>query len=267
MFCAFRNSPLIYGDPSGMQEEKTPTVEPTQGTYAPDGTKGITKEGASVTAGIQKTDPNTVEVTEVYKPSTTSPSASSEDPWLLVTEGQLPPVVAKPPDPYEAADPYEATWSMINTYEQKGKEAARLAEESGQVGNNADALYRSWDFAREDYRKVNLKGTDPILRNTEHYLLRKMVSGGGVRTIPNGLPFMEPGPWNPTVIITKGFVKSLHDPVYNPLRKHVLEHIFSIAKTTPDMDYFEEKGYEAGEDYKRQASERHWKHFFEGNPR
>jgi hypothetical protein len=189
-----------------------------------------------------------------------SRSPSSDDSWLLVTEGEL-------PAPAEPPDPYKATWSLIATYEQKGTEAARLAAESGQVGNNADAQYRSWDFAREDYRKVNLAGGDPILRNAEHYLFRKWISAEGVRKIPDGLPFMSPGPLNPTIIVSEYAVRRIHDPIYNPIREYVLQEFLPINKTTPDMYYFEKKGYEAGEEYKRQWVEKHWKRFFEGNPR
>lgn len=68
---------------------------------------------------------------------------------------------------------------------------------------------------------------------------------------------MKPGRWNPTLRMTAGFMRNIHDPVYNPLREYILEIISNINKTTPDMFYFEEKGYEAGED-----SERYWEHYF-----
>ena len=203
----------------------------------------------------------------VYGERTAQPagtSKSSTDPWLLVTEGDDGPIVRQPEPP----DPYKATWELIASYEKKGNEAAKLAAEAGKGGNDSDASYRSWDFAREDYRKVNLSGGDPILRNAEHYLFRKWISSNtGFRRIPDGVPFMKPGPLNPTVAVREDAVRKLHDPLYNPLREHVLDKVFTINKTTPDMYYFEKKGYEAGEEYRRQSSETYWKRFFEGNVR
>lgn len=161
-------------------------------------------------------------------------------------------------------DRFRATWVMITKYQQKGQEAADLASGSGQAGNDINAQYRAWDFAREDYRKVNLKGGDPILRNAEHYLFRRWLQSEGRVFIPNGLPFMKAGPHNPTVAMNSWVMKNLHDPIYNLLRELILEKLplININKTTPDMFYFEKKGYEHGElDFEKRNQE-YWDNFF-----
>jgi len=163
---------------------------------------------------------------------------------------QLEPSTTKCAMPPAPTDPYKATWFLISDYEQKGSEAASRGQESGQVGNDVNERYLSWNFAREDYRKVNLKGGDPILRNAEHYLFRKWTASekdNAFVKIPDGLPFMDPGKWNPTLMMNAGVMGGIHDPLYNWLRTHILEHLININKTTPDMYFFEQAGYEAGE--------------------
>jgi len=175
----------------------------------------------------------------------------------LFTYGWLNPLRIRDPNGAEdedgAAAPqaqatYQATWAMIARYEAMGRSAAKLAQDSGVEGNDASEHYSAWNFAREDYREVNLKGGDPILRNAEHYLFRKWLAyEGGFVTIPNGLPFMNPGSWNPTVTMAQPLMEYFHDPVYNALRSNVLENVVNINKTSPDMYFFEAMGYAEGE--------------------
>lgn len=161
----------------------------------------------------------------------------------------LPPKAKKEeskPDP--KFDPYKATWDLIAKYDVKGEVAAELAKHAGAEGRDADKLYQAWNIAREDYRKVNLKGGDPILRNTEHFLFRRWLAHEhGSVTIPNGLPFMDPGPWNPTLPMAHPIMEFFHDPIYSKLRENILEKVANINKTTPDMYYFEAQGYNEGE--------------------
>src|SRR5262249_14488070 len=68
---------------------------------------------------------------------------------------------------------YFATWARIRRFEEMGREAVKSGSAEGHPADPAhawDPYYQAWNFAREEYRKVNLKGGDPILRNAEHYL-------------------------------------------------------------------------------------------------
>jgi hypothetical protein len=142
----------------------------------------------------------------------------------------------------------------INFYQNAGKQTARART----TKPYNDEKFAAWDLAREDYRKVNLKGGDPnleydtrleirILRDAEHYLFRFWItSARGVVTIPNGVPSMEKGPYNPPLAMHWAVMGIIHDPIYNFLRQTILEKITNMAPTTPEMSYWEEKGYRDG---------------------
>ena len=110
--------------------------------------------------------------------------------------------------------------------------------------NNQD--FAAWDRAREDYRVVNLKGGDSVLRDTEHYLFRYWVASESKTVlIPNGLPVDMPEKHNPTLPMHPYIMEHGHDPVYNTMRP-LMELKLNIAPTTPEMSAWERQGYGEG---------------------
>jgi RHS repeat-associated protein len=137
------------------------------------------------------------------------------------------------------------TWSMIHKYERMGKEATLSG--GGDRYRAWDPYYQAWNFAREDYRRSNLKGGDPILRNAEHYLFRKWLAHeGGTVTIPRGLPVNVPSQVNPILPMSQWFMQNVHDPIYNNVIRPDLEKHSNVAKATPEMYFFEREGFREG---------------------
>jgi hypothetical protein len=149
----------------------------------------------------------------------------------------------------------------IEFYQRAGKEAARGA--SKEPYNNEK--FAAWDIAREEYRKVNMKGGDPsldytaqteiqILRDAEHYLFRYWItSAQRIVTIPHGIPLNIDKSINPTLPMNWVVIGLIHDPIYNFVRHTILEKITNISPTTPEMNYWEEKGFQDGMHSEREA--------------
>lgn len=119
--------------------------------------------------------------------------------------------------------------------------------------------FEAWDRAREDYRRVNLKGGSPVLRDAEHFLFRYWLAsrpvfgetvwvprpfpwGKGVGDIPEDPPYK--GPMNVRAM-------TVHDLFYNPARKLVggvlpRNPVLYISPTTPSMGEWELRGYNYG---------------------
>jgi RHS repeat-associated protein len=191
-------------------------------------------------------------------------AADAADPPVAAgapSESMTAPRAERPPNevdkrPRPTVNRVRATWVMIGDYDEKGREAARRAAEQGLTGRDANELYLAWNFAREDYRKVNLSNGDPVLRNAEHYLFRRwLASEGGIVWIPDGLPFMDPGTFNPTIPMEAKFMEYFHDTIYNRFRRTIGEWLFDITPSTPDMYFFESLGYTEGERLKRKRED------------
>lgn len=141
---------------------------------------------------------------------------------------------------------YEKTFKLIDEFVLQGKKLAINGKQAGLEGNDIDPDYQAWNIAREKYRSISLNGGDPHLRDAEHFLFRKWISFKVHVEIPDGLPFMNRGYYNPTVNVSKDFFELFHDPAYNLLRKTILEKIFDISPTSPEMLKFEAWGFEIG---------------------
>jgi RHS repeat-associated protein len=125
----------------------------------------------------------------------------------------------------------------------------------GQYRAASRSEYEAWDRAREDYRLINLKGGDVVLRDAEHFLFRYWLASrptfGEVVWIPRpnpggkGVGETTEDPWYKAPM-NAWFMHDVHDPIYNPLRENVLEHIQDIAPTTPSMYEWERRGYGYG---------------------
>jgi len=181
-------------------------------------------------------------ISDIESEQTDAPTGSGKSTLALITITDPMPGIPSG----EKGARYLATWSTIRKYEEMGKRAVAFG--GGDYYRPWDPYYQAWNFAREDYRKQNLKGGDPVLRNAEHYLFRKWLAHeGGTVTIPRGLPIRVPGQLNPIVLMSQWVMERIHDPVYNNAIRPDLESISDVSKAGPDMYHFEREGYAAGE--------------------
>jgi len=111
----------------------------------------------------------------------------------------------------------------------------------------------AWDRAREDYRSVRLHFHDDeseiALRDAEHFLLRYfLASEGGIgQSIPDAIG-------SGSLSLSSGFVRGIHDPIYNWLRPNVFEEVFNntimgvytFSPTTQSMMDWEQRGMDYG---------------------
>lgn len=131
----------------------------------------------------------------------------------------------------------------------------KVTELIGQYRAASESEYEAWDRAREDYRRIHLKGGDSVLRDAEHFLFRFWLASrptfGEVVWIPRPLPWgkgVGETAEDPsyTAPMNSLFMMNMHDVFYNPLREIILERIKNISPTTPSMYEWERRGYNYG---------------------